>query len=78
LLRLITFLLLLYLLYLLLRRYGTGRSGQSPRRRNDSRRDEEELVLDPQCHSYVPKRDAISRGGNFFCSEECATLYLSR
>lgn len=38
----------------------------------------EPMVLDPQCRSYLPKSDAIFRDGNYFCSEKCATLYLSR
>ena len=36
------------------------------------------MVLDPQCQSYVPKGDAILRGGHYFCGEECAKVYLSR
>jgi hypothetical protein len=78
LLRLIVFLFLLYLLYLLLRGYRLGRNGKSPRPRERSAGEEEELVLDPQCQSYVPKKDAVARAGAFFCSEECAKLYLSR
>lgn len=35
------------------------------------------MVLDPQCQTYVPKADAIERGGKFFCSEECAQRYLA-
>ena len=38
----------------------------------------EDMVLDPQCHSYVPKSDAIAQAGRYFCSRECAQLYLSR
>ena len=37
----------------------------------------EEMVLDPQCQSYVPKREAIFQEGNYFCSRECANLFLS-
>jgi hypothetical protein len=78
LLRLIVVFFLLYLLYLLLRSYRATRNSNSPPPRGRSPRDEEELVFDPQCQSYVPKKDAIARGDNFFCSEECAKLYLSR
>lgn len=39
--------------------------------------EEEELVFDPQCQSYVPRKDAIAQAGKFFCSQECARLYLS-
>ena len=38
----------------------------------------EEMVLDPQCQVYVPKKDAFLQAGNYFCSRECAKLYLSR
>ncbi len=38
----------------------------------------DKMVLDPQCKSYLPKGDAIQRKGEYFCSEECARLYLSR
>ena len=38
----------------------------------------EEMVLDPQCRSYLPKGDAISRSGHYFCSEECARVYLEK
>ena len=35
------------------------------------------MVLDPQCRSYLPKGSALLRGGYYFCSEQCATLYLN-
>lgn len=38
----------------------------------------EEMVFDPQCQTYVPKRDAILQAGNYFCSQECAKLFLTR
>jgi hypothetical protein len=38
----------------------------------------EEMVLDPQCQTYVPKSDAVLVSGKHFCSQECARLYLSR
>lgn len=37
----------------------------------------EPMVFDPQCRSYLPKSDAIVRKGLYFCSEQCARLYLS-
>ena len=77
-LRLILFLFLVYLFYLLLRAYLFSRSLKSRHPQERSVGDEEEMVLDPQCQSYVPKKDAISQAGRFFCSQECAKLYLSR
>ena len=37
-----------------------------------------DMVFDPQCRSYVPKSDAIEKSGEYFCSQECARIYLSR
>jgi len=54
-----------------LRRQGGGGSRERPEKA-------EEMVLDPQCRSYLPKGEAIPRGGHYFCSEECAIAYLSR
>lgn len=36
------------------------------------------MVLDPQCQSYLPKGSALFRSGYYFCSEQCARLYLVR
>lgn len=74
--RLILFLLIAYVIYSLLKSYVVSRKIK-PRRPEQRGGDEEEMVFDPQCQSYLPKKDAISRGGKFFCSEECANLYLS-
>jgi hypothetical protein len=38
----------------------------------------EDMVLDPQCQSYISKSDAVTRSGRYFCSKECAQLYLGR
>ena len=36
----------------------------------------EELVLCLQCQSYIPKAEAVSSHGNYFCREECARLFV--
>jgi len=36
----------------------------------------EELVFCLQCQSYVPKAEAVSSHGNYFCREECARLFM--
>ena len=77
LLRLLFFLLLGYVIVSALKAYVTRRKAGSSRRRG-SAANAEEMVLDPQCQSYVPKREAIQQGGNYFCSRECAKLFLSR
>jgi hypothetical protein len=41
------------------------------------RADGEEMAFDPQCRSYVPKSEAVFKSGQYFCSQECARLYLN-
>ena len=40
----------------------------------------DEMVMDPRCHVYIPKREAITTkiAGEtlYFCSEECKKKYL--
>lgn len=42
----------------------------------------DELVKDPVCETYIPRRKAISRGSGpdtrYFCSAVCADKYLAR
>jgi hypothetical protein len=42
----------------------------------------DELVKDPVCETYIPRRKAISRGSGpaarYFCSANCADKYLAR
>jgi hypothetical protein len=77
LLRLIIFLALLYVLWCALRAHFRGRRTKA---RNSAPGTEqvEEMVLDPQCQSYVPKAEAVQKAGKYFCSQECARLYLAR
>ena len=77
LLRFLLFLLLGYIVVAALKTYFIGRKAGSSRHPGADA-DAEEMVLDPQCQSYVPKREAIRQGGNYFCSRECAKLFLSR
>jgi hypothetical protein len=74
--RLIVFLLIAYIVYSLLKpRLLTRKTKATPQ---PPAPDEEDMVFDPQCQSYLPKKDAVSQGDKFFCSQECAKLYLSR
>jgi hypothetical protein len=73
LLRLFFFVLLIFLLLLLLKSYLAHSRGGSRVAPPD-----DDMALDPQCQSYVPKRDAIEAGGNYFCSRDCAERYLAR
>ncbi len=77
LLRLLFFFLICYIIAKTLRSIGgSRRGGTSSRIKPDL--EGEEMVLDPQCQSYIPKSDAIGASGHYFCSRECAQLYLSR
>ena len=78
LLRLLLFFALAYLIFLLLNSFLSWRKRQHSLRSYDRSTEAEEMVLDPQCQTYLPKGDALFRGGHHFCSEECAKLYLSR
>ncbi len=77
-LRLLLGFLLFYLFYSLVRLYLSSRKRPRNLRARDDATLAEEMVLDPQCQSYVPKSEAMFRGGHYFCSEECARLYLAK
>jgi uncharacterized protein len=77
LLRLLLIFLICYIISKMLRSIAASRRGGiSSKPRPDLRG--EEMVLDPQCQSYISKSDAIAVSGRYFCSRECAQLYLSR
>lgn len=77
-LRFLLFFALSYIIFLLLNSILSWHRRQRNLSSHDHSTEAEEMVLDPQCQSYLPKGDAIFRGGHYFCSEECAKLYLSR
>jgi hypothetical protein len=66
-----------YLFYVALKAYGFGRKANRESRSADNR-DADEMVLDPQCQMYIPKGEAVLQDGKYFCSQECAKLFLSR
>lgn len=55
---------------------GEGRPGPTRRAGLD------ELVKDPVCETYIPRRKAIARGSGpalrYFCSAACADRYAAR
>jgi uncharacterized protein len=77
LLRLFLIVLLAWILIATLRAYLFGRK-RSVRRPNSASLQAEEMVFDPQCQSYIPKGEALFQKGNYFCSQKCAALHLTR
>jgi YHS domain-containing protein len=75
LLRLFFFILLIFFLLSLLKSRLTRAVRRS---RRPSTKEAEEMEFDPQCQSYVPKREAIEAGGHYFCSRECADRFLAK
>lgn len=77
LLRLVVVFLLFYVIFAVLRSImSRGRTADSSKLRPEP--GGEDMVLDPQCQSYIPKSDAVTQSGRYFCSRECARLYLNR
>jgi len=77
LLRLVIVFLIFYIIIAAFRSIvSRGKTGASGKLKSDT--DTEEMVLDPQCQSYVPRSHAVTQSGRYFCSRECARLYLSR
>ena len=77
-LRFYFFLLLAYIFVSALRAYFRNRRSPPSRSPRSQGAEPEEMVLDPQCGSYVPRSEAIQQEGKYFCSQECAKLFLSR
>jgi len=81
--RLVLLIVLLYLLYRLIKmviggpRLERSREGGKQKKKE---RIEDEMVKDPQCGVYVPKREAVTAkvGGEkiYFCSEDCKEAFL--
>ena len=69
---------LLVILYFLLRRAFRGFKNQNLDSRGGSR-DQDQMIEDPVCHTFVPKRIAFVEkiGGQTycFCSKECAVAF---
>jgi len=72
-LRLLLLFVICYIVILALKSLIVGNKAKA----GDASQLGEQMVLDPQCQTYVPKSDAVARQGKFFCSEECARRYLA-
>ena len=77
LLRLLLVLLICYIVITALKSIATPRGTRSADRKKKFAEDSEDMVLDPQCQSYIPKASAVVESGKFFCSRDCAQRYLS-
>lgn len=75
LIRLALVFLILWMLFAALR--SLLRRGSLNSARGRSELPGEDMVLDPQCRSYLPKSEAVAQSGQYFCSRECARRYLS-
>jgi len=75
-LRLVIIVILIYILYRLIRGFFV-QSGKISRGRADGVIDE--MVQDPFCKTYIPRREAVRRVLEnkeiFFCSKECADRF---
>ena len=78
-LRILFFGVLFFLLYRAFRRYFRSREniGRGSEESNGGTIDE--MVQDPSCKAYIPKRTALRKniGGRefFYCSQECAAKH---
>lgn len=74
--RLIIFIFLVYILYRVTKNLF-GSKEKIRQKTTDGIIDE--MVLDPACGTYIPRRDAIRQVVDgkeiFFCSDECASTY---
>jgi hypothetical protein len=73
--RLVLLFFLFFLFFTLLNLYLFARKKARHLRQSDAK--PEAMVLDPQCQSYLPQSEAVLRGDQYFCSEQCARLYLA-
>lgn len=81
--RLLLVIILLAVLYFLLRQMFRGFKNQSVEHRAESEgQDLDQMVEDPVCHTFVPKRIAVTEtiGGRdySFCSKDCAVTFRSQ
>lgn len=75
LIRLAVLVLVFYVIFTAVRALVRGKRRAAGKFKAESRG--EDMVLDPQCQSYVPKSEAVSQSGRYFCSRECARQYLN-
>jgi YHS domain-containing protein len=78
--RFILLILLLFMLYYILLNFLTNIL--RPRKTMTQGSGAEELVQDPYCQIYIPKRSAVKKriagSMRYFCNQECLKNYLKR
>ncbi|MBI4773121.1 MAG: YHS domain-containing protein [Deltaproteobacteria bacterium] len=81
--RLVLLIVSLYVLYRLIKAVMSGPRLERSRevgKQKRKERIEDEMVKDPQCGVYLPKREAVTAkvGGKkiYFCSEDCKETFL--
>jgi len=76
--RLILFVFLLLILFIILQYLVKGMA--APRKKSSRDSEPEELVQDPCCKTYVPKRTAVRKRVEgkdyYFCNRECLRRFL--
>ncbi len=77
-LRFLVLFILAYLVFLLIKVFFFLSSKKRLRRPQELLDKAEEMVLDPQCQSYLTRNEAIFSHGYYFCSEECARVFVRR
>jgi YHS domain-containing protein len=80
--RFIIFIILSYLLYRVLKNLLLTSSTHTQPSSHPPDIITDEMVMDPHCHLYIPKRDALTAqiAGEtlYFCSRECKKAYLNK
>jgi len=76
--RLILYLVFIYVAVRLIKNLFLSMPGE----RKEKTEEGEDMVMDPNCNTYIPKRDAIYRkvGGQkiYFCSDKCLKEYKAK
>jgi YHS domain-containing protein len=78
--RLILFVFLILILFVTLQYLVKGMA--TPKKRSSRGSEPEELVQDPYCQTYIPKKSALKKkiGGRllYFCDQECMRRFLQK
>jgi len=76
--RLLLLFIFIYLVILLVNAWFSSSRKKQVRRPQERDDKGEDMVQDPQCRSYLARNEAIFSHGYYFCSEECARVFVRR